>query len=130
MIILRSPVCLSRLSPHNPSRIIIEELIDQVVQESKRTKHHWVFEQDGGFILVQPEDMSTTLAEFHPGKTLSTLPYEGVHIKDGHYIGVTLLNNQASLVWIIPDAAWLPDELRNVLEDNRMPSTENPSNQP
>ena len=122
MIILRSPTCLSRLSPRNPSHAIMKELIDRLAQESRRSKRHWVFEQDGGFILVQPEDMTTTLTEFHPGKTLSSLPYEGVHVKDGHYVGVTLLNNQASLVWVIPDADWLPEELRNALEDNLPPN--------
>lgn len=122
MIIFKSHTCLSRLSPHDPSHAIIKELIDHTVQESRRSKHPWLFERDGGFILVQPEDMSMTLTEWHPGHTLASLTYEGVHMQDGHYIGVTLLNNQTSLVWIIKSADWLPDDLRKTLEDNLVPS--------
>jgi hypothetical protein len=125
MIIFKSPTCLSRLSPRNPSHAIMKKLIDRTIQQSSRSKHHWVFDRDGGFILLQPEDMSLTLTEWHPGKTLSTIPLEGVHVEDGHYVGVTLLNNQASIVWIIPDALWLPSEVRNALEDNLVPSIDN-----
>ena len=129
MISFRSPECLSRLSPHHPSYAIMKELIDRLIEESKRTKHHWVFEQDGGFFLIQPDDMSMTLTEWHPGHTLASLPYEGVHMKNCHFIGVTLLSNQASLVWVIPDADWLTNQLRDVLEDNLIPLFEKPSNQ-
>jgi hypothetical protein len=122
MIIFKSPECLSKLKPSDPSYSIIKELIDRLVQESKRSKHHWIFEQDGGFILILPADVETHLEDFHPGETLSSIPYESVHIKDGHYIAVSLLNNQASLVWVIKDADWLSDELRQVLEDNLVPS--------
>jgi hypothetical protein len=129
MITFMSPECLSKLSPADPSHSIIKELIDRSVQESKLSKHHWIPEQDGFFILVQPEDLDMTLDELHPGETLRTIPYEGVHYKDGHYIAVSLLNNQAGLIWVIPDEL-LGDELRSVLEDNLVPSTETSTNQP
>jgi hypothetical protein len=71
---------------------------------------------------VQSEDLDVTLDEWHPGKTLSSIPYEGLQYKDGHYIGVSLLSNQASLVWIF-ESDWLPSDLREVLEDNLVPVT-------
>ena len=79
MITFTSPECLSKINPTDPSYSIIKELIDRLVQESKRSKHHWIPEQDGFFILVRPEDLDMTLNELHPGKTLCTIPYEGVH---------------------------------------------------
>ena len=128
MITFKSPECLSKLDPSDPSHSIIKELVDRLVQESNRSKHYWIPEQDGFFILVQPKDLDMTLDELHPGRTLLDLPYEGVHYKhrdnsnyQGHYVAVTLLSNQASLVWVIPDADWLPEDLRNVLEDNLVP---------
>ncbi len=69
--------------------------------------------------------------QFHPGKTLLTIPYEGTEYykgsdhKVGHYIAVSLLNNQASLVWIVPNEDWLDDDLRTVLEDNLVPLPDN-----
>jgi hypothetical protein len=123
MITFMSPECLSKLSPADPSHSIIKELIDRSVQESKLSKHHWIPERDGFFILVQPEDLEITLDELHPGETLRTIPYEGVHYKDGHYIAVTLLNNQASLVWVI-NSVGLPDDFRKILEDNMVPSVD------
>ena len=125
MIYFKTPECLSKLNPSDPSHSIIEELIERLVRESERSKHYWIPEQDGFFILVQPEDLDMTLDEMHPGETLCSIPYEGVHYKNGHYIAVSLLNNQASLVWVIPDADWLGDDLLEVLEDNLIPSTEN-----
>jgi hypothetical protein len=129
MITFKTLECLSKLDFSDPSHSIIKELIDRSVQESKRSKHHWIPEQDGFFILVQPEDLEMELGVLHPGDTLRTIPYEGVHYKDGHYVAVSLLNNQASLVWVIPDEL-LGDELRSVLEDNLVPSTETSTNQP
>ena len=130
MIYFKSPECLSKLSPADPSHSTIKELIGRSVQESKRSKHHWIPEQDGFFILVQPEDLGMTLEDLHPGQTLLSIPYEGAHYKDGHYIGVSLLNNQTSLVWVFPDADWLDDDLRAVLEDNLVPSPDISTNQP
>jgi len=123
VIYFKTPACLSKLSLTDTSHSIIEELIERLVRESARAKHHWIPEQDGFFILVQPEDLDMTLDEMHPGKSLRTIPYEGVHYKDGHYIAVSLMNNQASLVWVFDDN-WLPDELRNVLEDNLVSTIE------
>ena len=123
MITFKSPECLSKLDPSDPSFSIIKELVDRLVQESKRSKHHWIPEQDGFFILVGPEDLHVTLRELHPGKTLLSIPYEGVHYKDGHYISVSLLNNQASLVWVI-NSVGLPDDFRKILEDNMVSSVD------
>jgi hypothetical protein len=99
-----------------------------LVKESKLSKHHWIPEQDGFLILVQPaKDLEMKLEELHPGKTLRTIPYEGVHYKDGHYIAVSLLSNQASLVWVFFDGQ-LDDDLREVLEDNLVPMPDNSTN--
>ena len=86
--------------------------------------------RDGFFILVQPQDQDLILDELHPGTTLRSIRYEGVPSKSGHYIGVSLLSNQASLVWVFPDADWLDDDLRAVLEDNLVPSPDISTNQP
>ena len=130
MITFKSETDLQKLPSSNPSYSIIKELIDRLVQESERSKHHWIAEQDGFFILVQPQDLDLILDELHPGTTLRSIPYEGVHYKSGHYIGVSLLNNQTSLVWVFPDADWLDDDLRAVLEDNLVPSPDISTNQP
>ena len=77
MITFMSPECLSKLKPTDPSYSIIKELIERSVLESKRSKHHWIAEQDGFLILVQPEDLEVALDELHPGETLCSIPYEG-----------------------------------------------------
>jgi hypothetical protein len=123
VIYFKTPACLSKLSLTDTSFPVIKELIDGLVRESARAKHHWIPEQDGFFILVQPEDLGVTLDELHPGETLRTIPYEGVYVKYNHYIAVTLLNNQASLVWVI-NSVGLPDDFRKILEDNMVSSVD------
>lgn len=115
MITFKSRACLNRINPVDPSFVILDRLLSQAEKSNP--------EHDGFLILVQPSDINAVLDEWHPGATFQSLPYEGVHYKDNHYIAVTLLNNQASLVWVFPDAEWLPDNIRLALEDNLVPTT-------
>jgi len=125
MIVFRTPACLSKLDPSDPSYSLVKKLIDRIVHDYERSSHRWDFDRDGGLILISPGDLDKSLEVFHPGKLLRSIPFEGAHIEFGHYIAVSLLNNQATLSWIFPDQDWLPDELRNVLDYNLIPSPDN-----
>ena len=122
MIVFKTPSCLSKLSHSDQSYSLVKKLIDRLVDEYSRARHRWIFEWDGGFILIGPEDVALPLEEFHPGKCLHDIPFEGVHIEDGHYIALSLLNNQTTFTWIFPDDDFLPDQLVAALEDNLIPT--------
>ena len=123
MIVFKTPSCLSKLDPADPSYSLVKKLIDRLVDEYGRARHRWIFDWDGGFVLITPDDVASPLTEFHPGKHLHQILFEGVHIEDGHYIAVSLLNNQTAMTWIFPNQTWLPRDLRNVLRDNLIPKS-------
>jgi hypothetical protein len=49
---------------------------------------------------------------------LSEVPFEGVTMVDGFFYAVYLANNQFGIGFLIPDAEWLPGELRRHLEEH------------
>jgi hypothetical protein len=45
------------------------------------------------------------------------VPFEAVHMLEGHYCGIYLANNQFAITFLIPDADWVQGELRQHLEN-------------
>ena len=121
MITFKSLASLSQLDYVHPSLPLLEKLIERLIRELARIDRQWNPNEDGFFILVESKDIDAILENLYPGRTLLSIPYEGVHFEDGHYIATSLLNNQTAIMWIFPDQAWLSGELRQVLEDNLVP---------
>ena len=49
---------------------------------------------------------------------LSEVPFEGVTVVDECFHAVYLPNNQFGLDFLVPDEAWLPDDVRRYLESH------------
>ena len=75
-------------------------------------------QDDGYVVLIEPDDVDRVL---DIGYRLSEVPFEVVNMIDGYFYGLYLANNQFSISFLIPDADWLPDELRRYLEENLDP---------
>ena len=47
---------------------------------------------------------------------MADLCFDGVTKRDGHYLAVYLTNNSFALEFVVPDADWLPADVRANLE--------------
>ena len=72
---------------------------------------------DGFVVLVEPGDMDRVLADLCLPYRLCEVPFEAVHMVEGHFCGVYLANNQFAITFLIPDAPWLTPDIRSHLED-------------
>ena len=132
MLKFTSEADLLRLNPADPAHPIIEEFVRRLITDAKKSKFGYSPEADGYLVLLDRNDLDRPLTEIwgDDAYSLIDVPWEGVTRQDGFYVAVFLANNDFGLVFVIPDEAWLPDELRNVLEDNLVPSTETSTNKP
>ena len=73
-------------------------------------------DDDGYLVLIEPGDVDRVLDDLDVPYRLSEMPFEGVTVVDRCFHAVYLANNQFALGFLIPDADWLPGELRQVLE--------------
>ena len=78
-------------------------------------------EDDGYLVLIEPDDVDRVLDDLDVPYRLSEVPFEGVTMIDGCFLAVWLPNNQFGLDFLIPDADWLPGEVRRHLEDHLDP---------
>ena len=114
---------LSSLPPDDPSRTLIADLIQHLITDTLTTDHPYVPDADGFIALVEPDDIGEPLTTIWPDTevTLTSVPWEGITYRDGHYLAIYLANNQYGIVFVIPDEDWLGDELTNYLEDHLDP---------
>ena len=75
-------------------------------------------EEDGYLVLIEPGDIDRVLDDLDVPYRLAEMPFEVVSKVDGHWHAFYLANNQFGLSFLIPDAEWLPDDLRRHLEEN------------
>jgi len=68
--------------------------------------------------LIEPPDVYRRLHELGLSYRLHEIPFEGVSLEEGLFHAVYVPNNQFALSVLIPDADWLPDELRAHLMEN------------
>jgi hypothetical protein len=95
---------------HHPLHDTIEKLVAMFADPPYRP------EDDGYLVLVEPGDVDRVLDDLDMPWRLSEVPFEGVTMVDGCFHAVYLPNNQFALSFLIPDADWLPGELRRHLE--------------
>jgi hypothetical protein len=125
MTTIKSYACLSRLNPADPAVPIINDLLNTLIVEGERTGHGYHPDNDGYIALMERDDADRVIHELWCDRTLADVPYEGVSKRDGFWIAIYLSNNQFGIIFLIPDRDWLGEELREVLEDNLVPTTEN-----
>jgi hypothetical protein len=81
----------------------------------------YVAREDGFVVAVESQDLDRVLNDLGIPYRLAEVPFEVVTMIDGCYYGLYLANNQFGISFLIPDAEWLPDELRRHLEKNLDP---------
>jgi hypothetical protein len=96
----------------DPLHRTIKELVLPVIAECPDRRP----EDDGYLVLLEPEDVDRVLHDLDLPWRPAEVPFESVTMIDGCYHAVYLANDQFSLGILIPDADWLPDDLRRVLE--------------
>jgi len=130
MITFKLPDDLSRLSPDNPAYPIIKDLSERLLTTAETMERPYDPEADGYLVHIEEGDIDRPLTEIwgDDAYRLIDVPWEGVTRQDGFYIAIFLANNDFGLVFLIPDEDWVPAELRNVLEDNLIPTPENSTN--
>lgn len=74
-------------------------------------------EDDGFVVLIEPGDVSRELTDLCLPYCLHEVPFEAVHMLEGHYCGIYLANNQFAITFLIPDTDWVQGELRQHLEN-------------
>ena len=72
---------------------------------------------EGYIILVEEDDLKTPLDLPELKCAWTDILWEGVTKRGGHYHAVYLTNNEFALEFLIPDAEWLDDDLREALEN-------------
>ena len=73
-------------------------------------------EDDGFAVLIESGDVDRVLTDLRLPYRLCELPFEAVHMLEGHYCGIYLANNQFAITFLVPDADWVQGELRKHLE--------------
>jgi hypothetical protein len=117
MITFKSTEDLNKLSPDDPAYATVKELIEQLISAYSPPGRTYDAEDDGYIILIEPEDAQRELDELWEGCSLLRIPWEGIMLRDGFYIGIWLANNEYGLTFVIPDAPWICGKLRSLIED-------------
>ncbi|NGX16144.1 hypothetical protein [Wenzhouxiangella sp. XN24] len=73
-------------------------------------------QEDGYVVLIEEGDLYRDLADLCLPYRLCEVPFEAVHMTEGHYCAIYLANNQFAITFLIPDADWVQGELRKHLE--------------
>ena len=121
MMIFKSFECLSQLGSDHPSRAVVEDLLNTIITEAEKHGHIYSSDHDGYIVLVDREHADRELDLFTPPRKLEDVFWDGVDVRSDHFVAVFLPNNQFGLIFVIPDADWLPNGLRRVLCENLVP---------
>ena len=97
---------------NHPLHATVESLVVPVINEYAEYRP----EDDGYLVLIEPADVDRVLSDLDMPYRLSEVPFEGVTMIDGQFLAVYLPNNQFGLDFLIPDAEWLPGDVRRHLE--------------
>jgi hypothetical protein len=102
---------------NHPLHATIESLFLSIIADCPEYRP----EDDGYLVLIEPGDVDRVLDDLDMPYRLSEVPFEGVTVIDGCFLAVWLPNNQFGLDFLIPDADWLPGDVRRHLEDHLDP---------
>ena len=97
---------------NHPLQATIKNLVSAIINDYPEYRP----EDDGYLVLIEPGDVDRILDDLDMPYRLSEVPFEGVTMIDGCFLAVYLPNNQFGLDFLIPDADWLPVDVRRHLE--------------
>ena len=112
---------LQKLSPDDPAHPVIKKLIEDLIGAYSDYDTSYRPEDDGYLVLLESDDVGRVLDDLDMPWRLSEVPFEAVELIDGCFHAVYIPNNQFALSILVPDAEWLPDEVRRHLEDHLDP---------
>lgn len=115
--------CLSQLSPDDPARPIIRDLLNSYISSAQDFDYTYVPNHDGYVVLIEQEDTERELDLFSPPRKLEDVFWEGVHVCGDYFVAVFVPNNRFSLACVIENSESLPKGLRRVLCANLVPQT-------
>ena len=122
MLSFKSPADLAQLPPDHPAYAHLSDLVQRLIVEPFVHYHRpYDPEWDGCLLLVEQGDADRVLSDIWPGTddTLATLPWEGIRpLGIGYWEAVVITTNESGYVFLVPDADWIGDELRQVIEAN------------
>ena len=105
MKIFKAIADISKLALNNPSRAVIQDILADFPRDA---------DIHGYVVLVQPGDTAIDLPELK-GR-LNDLSFDGVVKHDDHYLACYLTSNEFAIEFVVPDAPWLPADVRDNLE--------------
>ena len=107
MLTFKTIADLAKLSRSDPAYIVVRERLYLLLD----TFPAYDPDTHGYVVLVQPGDTRIDLHELKC--TMADLCFDGVTKRDGHYLAVYLTNNSFALEFVVPDAEWLPTDIRD-----------------
>jgi len=109
---------LSKLSPNHPAYPIVKDLVKRLIINYIAEGYDYKPEDDGWIVLIEEQDKNRVLTEIWSDWTLLDIPWEGISLVGGFYQAVFLANDQFGLVFLIPNAPWLSNNLRRMIDDH------------
>lgn len=114
---------LSKLSPENPARPIIQKQLKSLIIEANHAGQKYDPNHDGYVVLADRKDVDVELDLFDPPTKLEDVYWEGTHVDRNYFVSVFVPNNQFTLICVIENANWLPANLRRALCACLVPET-------
>jgi hypothetical protein len=120
MLKFTSEADLLRLNSADPAYPIIEEFVQRLITEPKKSEFGYSPVADGYLVLLDRDDLDRPLTEIwgDDAYSLIEVPWEGVTRDESgeFFICIFLANNQWGLTAILPDRDFLTGELRECIE--------------
>ena len=118
MLTFKSTEDLAKLSSNDPAYATVHTLVNDLITAYTEPGKPFDHEANGFVILLSCEsEVNGTLDELWDGCSLLTIPWEGIMLKDGYYIGIYLANNEYGLVLSWAQSIHMQDELKQLVEE-------------
>jgi len=107
---------LEKLSPDNPARPVMDDLVKVLIDDFNEPGQVYDADDFGYLVLIEPGDVDRVLSDIDMPWTLVDVPWEGASMRDGFFYAVYLGTDDYGMGFVIPDAQWVNGQLREVLE--------------
>ncbi|QFY89684.1 hypothetical protein D5125_09390 [Magnetovirga frankeli] len=123
MLLFKSAADLRQLPTDHPAYPLIADLVQRLIVDWHMQHRSYAPEDDGFICLIQEGDQDRPLHEIWPDDSITLLDlrysWEGIMpARHGHWQAIFLANNEAGIVFVIPDAEWITGELRESILEN------------
>ena len=116
MITFKRHSDLEKLSPDDPARPVMEELVKVLIDDFNEPGQSYNYQDFGYLVLIEPGDVDRVLTDIDMPWRLADVPWEGASMRDGHFYAVYFGTDDYGMGFVIPDASWIGGRLRTVLE--------------